>query len=91
MFPTRSDDQTFVKPHIEVTAECYKFLDRGYIDSQLLKRSIGRVKGDERKKSDKINELIDLGVSSPNEIVKVLNYAFGFPVINFNKEQARIF
>ena len=48
MFPTRSDDKTFVKPHIEVTAECYKFLYRGYIDSQLLKRSIGRVKGDER-------------------------------------------
>ena len=78
MFPARSDDQTFLKPHIEVTAECFKFLDRGYSDEQLFERTFSRVKGDEKKRSDKIKALIDLGVSSPNEIVKALNYAFGF-------------
>lgn len=91
MFIGDRNDQTFEKPHIEVTAECYKFQYRGYSDQQLFKRTFSRVKGDENKRSDKINALIDLGVSSPNEIIKALNYAFGFSVINFNKEQARLF
>ena len=78
MVPARSGDKKFLKPHIEVTADCFKFLDRGYSDEDLFKRTFSRVNGDEKKRSDKIKALIGLGVSSPNEIVKALQYAFSF-------------
>ena len=52
MFPTDGDDKTSATAHIEITAVCYKFQDRGYSEEQLFKRSKDRVKGDEEYRSN---------------------------------------
>ena len=81
-------DSAFREPHIEITAQCYKFQDRGYSQEQLKKRSMDRVESwDQKEKEDLLDKVLETGVSSPNEVVKHLINVGGFAEKTFHKEQ----